>query len=91
MKNDSIWDMAVKEIFNENEENCDIKIEFKDKPELADTVAGYFSWPPGKIVIYYLQPKLCNGLIPCYDDETLKSDDMIFAIAIHEIGSYNFV
>ena len=84
--NDRIWDMNVKEITNENDGSCDIKIEFKDKPSLSDTVAGYFSWPPGNIVIYYLQPKICNIVIPCYDDETLKSDDAIYAIALHEIG-----
>ncbi len=84
--NDSIWDMYVKEIPNADDDSCDIKIEFKDKPGISDTVAGYFSWPPGKIVIYYLQPQLCSGLIPCYDDKTLKSDDAIYAIALHEVG-----
>ena len=86
LEKDEIWNMAITEIANEDQKGCDVKIEFKDKPELADTVAGYFSWPPGKVVIYYLQPKLCNLIIPCYDDETLKSDDAIYAIAIHEIG-----
>ena len=85
-ENDEIWDMTVNEISNESETGCDVKIEFQDKPDLSDTIAGYFSWPPGKVVIYYLQPKLCNVVIPCYDDETLKSDDAIYAIAIHEIG-----
>lgn len=83
--NDNIWEMSVKEISGQDND-CDVNIEFKDKPNLSDTVAGYFSWPPGNIVIYYLQPKLCSGLIPCYDNETLKSDEMIFAIALHEIG-----
>ena len=84
-ENDSIWEMETK-IISEEDKTCDINIEFKDKPNLSDTVAGYFSWPPGKIVIYYLQPKLCTGLIPCYDDKTLKSDDAIYAIVLHEIG-----
>ena len=86
IENDSVWDMFIKNIPDSNENSCDVKIEFKDKPGLSDTVAGYFSWPPGKIVVYYLQPKLCEGLVPCYDDETLKSDDAIFAIILHEIG-----
>jgi hypothetical protein len=85
-ENDDVWDLNVKEIPNEKDDSCDVKIEFKDKPSLSDTVAGYFSWPPGKIVIYYLQPTLCNSVIPCYDDKTLKSDDAIYAIALHEIG-----
>ena len=86
IENDSIWEMAIKETSSENDDECDVRIEFRDKPELSDTVAGYFSWPPGKIVIYYLQPKLCNMIIPCYDDKTLKSDDAIYAIALHEMG-----
>jgi len=85
-ENDSLWKMNVKVISDENDVSCNIKIEFKDKPDLLDTIAGYFSWPPGKIVIYYLQPKLCNIVVPCYDDETFKSDDAIYAIAIHEVG-----
>ena len=85
-ENDSIWEMNVKVISDEKDDICDIKIEFKDKPDLLDTIAGYFSWPPGKIVIYYLQPKLCNIVVPCYDDETFKSYDAIYAIAIHEVG-----
>ena len=85
-ENDSIWEMNVKVISDENDGSCEIPIEFKDKPDLLDTIAGFFSWPPGKIVIYYLQPTLCNNVIPCYDDETFKSDDAIYAIAIHEIG-----
>ena len=85
-KNDEIWTMSTKEFFNNSEKECDVKIEFQDKPELSDTVAGYFSWPPGKIVIYYLQPKMCNSIIPCYDDKTPKPDDAIYAIALHEIG-----
>ncbi len=85
-ENDSIWEMNVKVISDENDGSCDIPIEFKNKPDLLDTIAGFFSWPPGKIVIYYLQPTLCNNVIPCYDDETFKSDDAIYAIAIHEIG-----
>jgi hypothetical protein len=84
--NDSVWDMNVKVISDENDNSCDIKMEFQDKPTLSETVAGHFSWPPGKVVIYYLQPKLCNFVTTCYDDETLKSDDAIYAIAIHEIG-----
>ncbi len=86
LEKDEIWDMTVSEILNDSETGCDVKIEFQDKPDLSDTIAGYFSWPPGKVVIYYLQPKLCNLVIPCYDDETIKSDDAIYAIAIHEIG-----
>ncbi len=85
-ENDSIWEMNVKVISDENDGSCEIPIEFKDKPDLLDTIAGYFSWPPGKIVIYYLQPTLCNIVTPCYDDETFKSNDAIYAIAIHEIG-----
>ncbi len=85
-ENDSIWEMNVKIISDENDGSCEIPIEFKDKPDLLDTIAGFFSWPPGKIVIYYLQPTLCNIVTPCYDDETFKSDDAIYAIAIHEIG-----
>ncbi|MDH3611442.1 MAG: hypothetical protein OEM79_06740 [Nitrosopumilus sp.] len=85
-ENDDIWEMNVNLISESNDESCDIIIEFKDKPSLSDTVAGFFSWPPGKIVVYYLQPKVCNGVLTCYDDETLKSDDTIFAILIHEIG-----
>jgi len=85
LENPSAWEMNVKEISQEDN-SCDVSIEFNDKPDLSDTVAGYFSWPPGKIVIYYLQPKLCNVIIPCYDGKTLKSDDAIYAIAIHEIG-----
>ena len=85
-ENDSIWQMTSKVVLEPNYEECDINIEFKDKPSLSDTIGGFFSWPPGKIVIYYLQPKLCNSVIPCYDDKTFKSDDAIFAITIHEIG-----
>jgi hypothetical protein len=61
--NDSVWDMNVKVISDENDKSCDVKIEFQDKPTLSETVAGYFSWPPGKVVIYYLQPTLCNYAI----------------------------
>ena len=85
-ENDDIWEMNVKLILENNDESCDIQIEFKDKPSLSDTVAGFFSWPPGKIVVYYLQPKVCNSFQTCYDDETLKSDETIFAIVLHEIG-----
>ena len=85
-ENDEIWEMGVNVILESNDESCDVLIEFKDKPSLSDTVAGFFSWPPGKIVIYYLQPKLCNTGLTCYDDETLKSNETIFAIIIHEIG-----
>ena len=81
----SKWDMRT-QVVSEEEENCDINIEFEDKPDLEDTVAGYFSWPPGKIVVYYLQPKICSGFIPCYDDTTLKSDEAIYAIVLHEMG-----
>lgn len=84
-ENESFWELDVKEISGQDDD-CDVKIEFKNKPNLSDTVAGYFSFPPGNIVIYYLQPKICTGLVPCYDNKTLKSDEMIFAIAIHEIG-----
>lgn len=83
--NDEIWTMSSK-IYSDDGNGCDINIQFQDKPELSDTVAGYFSYPPGKIVIYYLQPKMCNSLIPCYDGKTLKPDDAIYAIALHEIG-----
>jgi len=86
LENDNIWQFNVKETSEEREDECDVTIEFKDKPNLSDTVGGYFSWPPGKIVVYYLQPKLCNSVIPCYDDKTLKSDDTVYAIIIHEIG-----
>jgi hypothetical protein len=85
-ENDSMWEMNVKIISEENDDQCDIKIKFQDKPALLDTVAGYFSWPPGKIVVYYLQPKFCNLVNPCYDDKTLKSDETIYAIVIHELG-----
>ena len=85
-ENDSLWDMNVKVISDQNDDSCDVKIEFQNKPTLSETVAGYFSWPPGKVVIYYLQPTLCNFVNTCYDDKTLKSDDAIYAIAIHEIG-----
>lgn len=85
-ENDDIWEMNINLILKNNDELCDILIEFKDKPSLSDTVAGFFSWPPGKIVVYYLQPKVCNSVQTCYDDETLKSDDIIFAIVLHEIG-----
>ncbi len=84
-ENDDYWDLDVK-IVNTKESGCDILIEFKDKPSLSDTVAGFFSWPPGKITVYYLQPKLCTMTQICYDDETLKGDDTIYAIIIHEIG-----
>ena len=86
LENDSIWEMNSKVISEQKDEKCDVYIEIKDKPSLSDTIGGYFSWPPGKIVIYYLQPKLCNSVIPCYDDKTFKSDDAIYAILIHEIG-----
>ena len=33
-----------------------------------------------------MQPKLCNSFQTCYDDETLKTDEVIFAIIIHEVG-----
>lgn len=85
-ENDEYWEMDVKIIPNTPNSSCDILIEFRDKPSLSDTVAGFFSWPPGKIIVYYLQPKLCTMNITCYDDETLKSDDTIYAIVIHEIG-----
>ena len=84
-ENNGIWKMISK-IILEEEENCDISIEFRDKPSLSDTIGGFFSWPPGKIVIYYLQPKLCHNVIPCYDDKTFKSNNTIYAIIIHEIG-----
>ena len=83
--NDEIWTMQSK-VYSDDGKGCDINIQFQGKPELSDTVAGYFSYPPGKIVIYYLQPKICNSVIPCYDDKTLKPDDAIYAIALHEIG-----
>lgn len=85
-ENDNIWEMETKVISEEENDECDVNIEFKNKPNLSDTVGGFFSWPPGKIVIYYLQPKLCNSALPCYDDKTFKSDNTIYAITIHEIG-----
>ena len=82
---DGKWDFYFKEI-SDNDDGCDVKIELRDQPNLSDTLGGYFSHPPSKIVIFYLQQKLCAGLVPCYDEDTLRSDDVIYAIAIHEIG-----
>mgnify|MGYP003980827627 FL=1 len=82
--NDELWDINVK-ITSEELENCGISIYFKDKPSLSGTIAGFFTWPPGSITIYYLQLELC-GLFTCYDDETFISDDTISAIALHELG-----
>jgi hypothetical protein len=84
--NGNIWEMDTKVNFEQKNNECDIYIEFKNKPSLSETIGGFFSWPPGKIVIYYLQPKLCNPVIPCYDDKTFKSENTIYAITIHEIG-----
>jgi len=85
-ENDNIWELEAKVISEGNNDKCDVSIEFKNKPSLSDTIGGFFSWPTGKIVIYYLQPKLCNNVIPCYDEKTFKSDNTIYAITIHEIG-----
>lgn len=86
LENDSIWEIKSKIISEEKDEECGVYIEFKDQPKISDTIGGYFSWPPGEIVIYYLQPKLCNSVLPCYDDKTMKSDEAIYAITLHEIG-----
>ena len=83
--NENIWNINQKKITNENDDGCDIIIEFKDKPDLLDSVAGFFKWPPGNIVIYYLEYTTC-GLISCYKDDVFKSDDTIYAIVSHEVG-----
>ena len=83
--NDNLWDVNVKIVTEDESENCGINIIFKDKPSLTGTIAGFFSWPPGSVTIYYLQLEQC-GLFTCYDDETFVSDDTIYAIALHEIG-----
>lgn len=86
LENDSLWEMNQKIITDGEDSDCDIIIKFKDKPDLLDNVAGFFAWPPGNIVIYYLQYKLCNQVVSCYEDNVFKSNDMIYAIALHEIG-----
>ena len=83
--NDNLWDVQVIIVSEEDSENCGINIYLKDKPSLIGTVAGFFTWPPGSITIYYLQLELC-GLFTCYDDETFISDDALYAIALHEMG-----
>jgi hypothetical protein len=83
--NDNLWDINVKIVTEDESENCGINIIFKDKPSLTGTIAGFFTWPPGSVTIYYLQLELC-GLFTCYDDETFVSDDVIYAVALHEIG-----
>ena len=85
-ENKNIWEMNQKIITDENDNDCDIIIKFKDKPDLLDSVAGFFAWPPGEIVIYYLQYTTCELLVSCYKDDVFKSDDTIYAIALHEIG-----
>lgn len=86
LENDSLWEMNQKIITEDEDEDCDIIIKFKDKPDLLDNVAGFFAWPPGNIVIYYLEYKLCHQVVSCYEDNVFKSNDMIYAIALHEIG-----
>ena len=83
--NDNLWDVNVKIVTEDESENCGINIIFKDKPSLTGTIAGFFTWPPGSVTIYYLQLELC-GLFTCYDDETFVSDDVIYAVTLHEIG-----
>ena len=82
-ENKNIWEMNQKIITDENYNDCDIIIKFKDKPDLLDKVAGFFSWPPGEIIIYYLEYKLCNTIISCYEEGFFKSEDTIYAIALH--------
>ncbi len=81
-----LWEMNQKIITDEDDNDCDIIIKFKDKPDLLDSIGGYFQWPPGEIVIYFLEYKLCNVIISCYEDGVFKSNDTIYAIALHEIG-----
>ncbi len=84
-ENDNLWEMNQK-IITDEEEDCDIIIKFKDKPDLLDNVAGFFAWPPGNIVIYYLEYTTCAMLVSCYKDDVFKSNDAIYAIVLHEVG-----
>ncbi len=83
--NDNLWNVNVIIVTDDESENCGINIIFKDKPSLTGTIAGFFTWPPGSVTIYYLQLEQC-GLFTCYDDETFVSNDVIYAVALHEIG-----
>ena len=63
--NKAVWEIDVI-IVAEGESppsTCNIKLNFDDKPFLGGNVAGTFSWPPAKIIIYYLELVLCNLLI----------------------------
>jgi len=87
-ENKSVWEIDVI-IVAENESvpsTCDIQLNFDDKPSLETLYVGLFSWPPSEIIIYYLAIVLCNFVDLCYDDETLISNDTIFAITLHEVG-----
>jgi len=87
-ENKSVWEIDVI-IVAENESvpsTCDIQLNFDDKPSLETLYVGLFSWPPPEIIIYYLAIVLCNFVNLCYDDETLISNDTIFAITLHEVG-----
>ncbi len=42
-ENKNIWEMNQKIITDENDNDCDIIIKFKDKPDLLDSVAGFFA------------------------------------------------
>ncbi len=88
-ENKDVWEITTK-IIPEGESassTCDIEITFEDKPSiLLGHTAGVFSWPPGEIIIYYLQLVLCSLFIPCYDDETLRSNDQISVTVVHEVG-----
>jgi len=88
-ENKAVWEITTK-IIPEGESassTCDIEITFEDKPPiLLGPIVGVFSWPPGEIIIYYLQLVLCSLIIPCYDDETLIPNDQISVIVLHEVG-----
>jgi len=83
--NDELWDINVKIVSEEDSENCGINIYFKDKPSLTGTVAGFFTWPPGSVTVYYLQLELC-GLFTCYNEDAFVSDDIIYTVILHEVG-----
>jgi len=86
--NNAIWEIDII-IVAEGESppsTCNIKLSFDDKPFFGGNVVGTFTWPPAKIIIYYLELVFCNLFIPCYDDQTLRSNDAIVTTTLHEVG-----
>ena len=94
--NKAVWEMNYIGVSTEEEylnSGCNIPIVFKPYPDQSEhlyTKVGQFSYPPGFLQMFYLQPTHClttNGeFIPCYDEEVFLSNEHIFNILLHEIG-----